>query len=234
MCHGFRDVANLAWKFKAVLRDGVTPLLLETYQTEREPHVRAVVEAAIAAGRYICERDPATAAKRDAGLRAAMGKPGPASASDLIPPIHAGVIDCDGGPGAGVRFIQPFIEYGGRRMLLDDATGGGFVLLRASAGAPDGLGEPQRVALDRIGVRTFIVSDDARSLSGICDSTGDLTTWFAAHDATAALLRPDFYVYGTAADSVELNRLVSGFARAFCRAEVTPPTPSTSGTTFRH
>jgi hypothetical protein len=66
-----------------------------------------------------------------------------------------------------------------------------------------------------MGVRTFIVSDDARSSSGVRDSTGDLAAWFAAHDAAAVLLRPDFYVYGTAADSVELNRLVSGFARAF-------------------
>ncbi len=99
MCHGFRDAANLAWKFKAVLRGGADARLLDTYQQEREPHVRAVIEAAIAAGRYICERDPAAAAKRDATLRAAMGKPAPASASDLIPPIRAGVVDAEGGAG---------------------------------------------------------------------------------------------------------------------------------------
>ena len=77
MCHGIRDVANLAWKLSAVLRGGAAPALLDTYQSEREPHVRAVIAAAIAAGRYICERDPATARKRDETLRAAMGKPAP-------------------------------------------------------------------------------------------------------------------------------------------------------------
>jgi 3-(3-hydroxy-phenyl)propionate hydroxylase len=122
MCHGFRDAANLAWKLKAVLRGSADARLLETYQTEREPHVRAVVEAAIAAGRYICERDPVAAAKRDATLRAAMGKPAPASASDLIPPIRAGIVDGEARPGTGARFIQPYVARAGRRMLLDDAT----------------------------------------------------------------------------------------------------------------
>ena len=135
MCHGMRDVANLAWKFAAVLRAARRPALLDTYQSEREPHVRAVISAAIAAGRYICERDPAAARERDETLRAAMGKPAPASASDLIPPIRAGIVDADdeARPGTGARFIQPFVDVAGRRMLLDDATGGGFVLLVASA-----------------------------------------------------------------------------------------------------
>jgi 3-(3-hydroxy-phenyl)propionate hydroxylase len=218
MCHGFRDVANLAWKFKAVLRDGVTPSLLESYQAEREPHVRAVVHAAIAAGRYICERDPATAAKRDAGLRAAMGRPAPASASDLIPPIHAGVVDRHGRPGTGARFIQPFVERGGRRMLLDDATGGGFVLLAASVNALRGLGHAQRAALDRVGVRIFIVGGEGGLSPVLRDSTGDLAAWFAAQDTAAVLLRPDFYVYGTAADSVELDRLACGLGEALAPA----------------
>ncbi|MEJ0077798.1 MAG: bifunctional 3-(3-hydroxy-phenyl)propionate/3-hydroxycinnamic acid hydroxylase [Alphaproteobacteria bacterium] len=218
MCHGFRDAANLAWKFKAVLRGGVTPRLLESYQVEREPHVRAVVNAAIGAGRYICERDPAAAAKRDAGLRAAMGGRAPASASDLIPPIGAGVIDRDGRPGTGARFIQPFLEHGGRRVLLDDATGGGFVLLAASANVLRGLSHAQRGALDRIGVRIFIIGGEAGSSLGVRDSTGDLGAWFAAHNTAAVLLRPDFYVYGTAADSVELDRLVCGLGEALALA----------------
>jgi 3-(3-hydroxy-phenyl)propionate hydroxylase len=92
MCHGVRDVANLSWKFALVSQGKASPALLDIYQSEREPHVRAVIGAAIAAGRYICERDPAVAQKRDATLRVAMGKPAPASASDLIPPIRAGIV----------------------------------------------------------------------------------------------------------------------------------------------
>ena len=91
LCHGVRDVANLAWKFQAVLGRGAEPRLLATYQAEREPQVRSVVEASIATGRYICELNPEHARVRDENLRAAMGKPAPKSASDLIPPIKAGL-----------------------------------------------------------------------------------------------------------------------------------------------
>jgi 3-(3-hydroxy-phenyl)propionate hydroxylase len=37
MCHGLRDVANLAWKMAAIVNDGAAPTLLDTYQPERNP-----------------------------------------------------------------------------------------------------------------------------------------------------------------------------------------------------
>jgi 3-(3-hydroxy-phenyl)propionate hydroxylase len=205
MCHGMRDVANLAWKFAAVLRGRADPALLDTYQAEREPHVRAVIAAAIAAGRYICERDSGVARKRDETLRAAMGQPAPASASDLIPPIRAGIIDENGKerPGTGARFIQPFVDFGGRRVLLDDATGGGFVLLASSADVVANLAEAELESFGRIGGQTLVIGE------AVADSDGDLVAWFAAHGAVAVLLRPDFYVYGIARDAVDLARLMA-------------------------
>ena len=82
-----------------------------------------------------------------------MGKPAPASASDLIPPIRAGIVDQNGEarPGTGARFVQPFVDFGGRRMLLDDATGGGFVLLASSADVA--LTGVQQAWFERIGGR---------------------------------------------------------------------------------
>jgi 3-(3-hydroxy-phenyl)propionate hydroxylase len=210
MCHGFRDVANLAWKFTAVMRGKTGPDLLSTYQTEREPHVRAVITAAIAAGRYICERDPAAAHARDQALRAAMGKPAPASASDLIPPIRAGIVDQDGEarPGTGARFIQPFVDFHDRRVLLDDATGGGFVLLASSASVIESLTEGQRAFFQWLAGRAFVIGD------AITDADGDLAAWFSAHGAAAVLLRPDFYLYGIAHDGADLGRLMKSLKRA--------------------
>lgn len=214
MCHGFRDVANLAWKLHAVLHGGADARLLETYQVEREPHVRAVIEAAIAAGRYICERDPAAATKRDATLRAAMGRPAAASASDLIPPIRAGIVDPAGHPGAGARFIQPYVGYGGRRMLLDDATGGGFVLLAASADVLADFDDALRSILDRFGVRVLVSGEPAGAFPRLRDEDGDLAAWFAAYCAAAVILRPDFYVYGIAKDSGTLVPLIENLREA--------------------
>ncbi len=214
MCHGMRDVANLAWKFAAVLRRGADAALTATYQSEREPHVRAVIAAAIAAGRYICERDPAAARARDEHLRAAMGKPAPGSASDLIPPLRAGIVDANPEvpAGTGARFIQPFVTHDGKRKLLDDATGGGFVMLASSPEMLAALGDPQRATFSRLGGRMFALSGEGADALG--DPDGDLSGWFAAHEAVAVLLRPDFYVYGIARDPAGVGKLIAELGRA--------------------
>ncbi len=176
MCHGLRDVANLAWKLAAVAGGGAKPALLATYQAERDPHVRAVIGAAVAAGRYICELDPAKAAARDAELRAAAAGGISGTAADLIPALASGVI-LAGSAGAGERFIQPR----GNQGLLDDATGGGWRLFVRNAAV--------------IGHESSVARIDASLL----DDGGALISWMDDRAADAVLVRPDHYVYGTAA-----------------------------------
>jgi 3-(3-hydroxy-phenyl)propionate hydroxylase len=47
MCAGMRDAANLAWKLAAIVKDGATDSLLDTYGSERLPHVRTFIELAV-------------------------------------------------------------------------------------------------------------------------------------------------------------------------------------------
>lgn len=172
MCHGLRDVANLAWKMAAIVRDGASPALLDSYQPERDPHVRAVIGAAVAAGRYICELDPAAAATRDAGFRAAAMPGRTQTAGDLIPAIGAGVVLADT-PGAGERFVQP--EVGGQ--LLDAVTGQGWRLFVRDGGiAGEG-----------------VTRVDASALG----DGGAILAWLDARHVDAVLVRPDHYVFGT-------------------------------------
>ncbi|MFZ3008701.1 MAG: bifunctional 3-(3-hydroxy-phenyl)propionate/3-hydroxycinnamic acid hydroxylase, partial [Phenylobacterium sp.] len=77
MCSGLRDAANLAWKLEAVLAGQAADTLLDTYQAEREPHVRAAIELAIGMGRVVCLLDREAAARRDAGMRAARANGAP-------------------------------------------------------------------------------------------------------------------------------------------------------------
>ena len=168
MCHGLRDVANLAWKMAAV-KAGADEALLATYQPERDPHVRGVIGAAVAAGRYICELDPAKAAHRDAEMRV---RPKAETATDLVPPITTGMIAV-GTKGAGVRFIQPRLSDA---RLLDDATGDGWRLFAKGA----------------VTVPAGVRAVDVTGLA-------DIAAWLAAHDAEAVLVRPDHYVFGTGA-----------------------------------
>ncbi|MFL5521138.1 MAG: bifunctional 3-(3-hydroxy-phenyl)propionate/3-hydroxycinnamic acid hydroxylase [Gemmatimonadales bacterium] len=201
MCHGMRDVANLTWKLALVMRGAAPLALLDTYQLERDPHVRRVVSAAIDAGRYICELDPTRAAMRDAGLRERARTGAPSAAGELIPPIDDGVV-ARGTPGAGERFVQPWVATGGEgRALLDDVTGQGWRLFMRDP-TPDDRSEAARLApLDVTVVDAGTIADD-----------GTLGRWLEQRGVRAALVRPDFYVFGTAAG--DIGALVSAARRA--------------------
>lgn len=178
MCHGMRDAANLAWKLDLVARGVAAPSLLDSYQPERDPHVRSVVTAAVEAGRYICELDPARAAARDAGIRARAGLP--STAADLIPPIREGVI-LAGSPGAGERFVQPRVGAKEDGRLLDDATGQGWRLfVRRTPPRADALAPVELTVAD-----VATIGDD-----------GTLARWLDERGADAVLVRPDHYVFG--------------------------------------
>jgi 3-(3-hydroxy-phenyl)propionate hydroxylase len=64
MCSGVRDAANLGWKLGEVVSGAAPPSLLDTYESERRPHVEAVIELSVGAGRLL--RD-LSAAVRDGG-----------------------------------------------------------------------------------------------------------------------------------------------------------------------
>ncbi|HBK04726.1 MAG TPA: 3-(3-hydroxyphenyl)propionate hydroxylase [Acetobacteraceae bacterium] len=53
MCAGIRDAANLAWKLAAVCRGEAGDALLDSYETERSPHVRDYIELAVRLGAVI-------------------------------------------------------------------------------------------------------------------------------------------------------------------------------------
>lgn len=189
MCHGLRDVANLAWKLDLVLKGQATDALLDSYQPERDPHVRAVISAAVAAGRYICMLDPEAAAERDAKMREAAKGAQHGTAADLIPAIATGIV-ATGTASAGERFIQPRVGD----LLLDDVTGGGW----------------------RLFTRTAIDSDDVTviDLAQLADD-GAIADWLADRNADSVLVRPDHYVFGTgkAADLIaRRNALIAGAA----------------------
>ena len=57
-----------------------------------------------------------------------------------------------------------------------------------------------------------VVSIDPHVPHGVRDVDGRLTAWLAAHDRHAVLVRPDFYVFGSAATAAELPALLDDLA----------------------
>ncbi|WP_398287417.1 bifunctional 3-(3-hydroxy-phenyl)propionate/3-hydroxycinnamic acid hydroxylase [Sphingomonas nostoxanthinifaciens] len=192
MCHGMRDVSNLIWKLALVVRGLAAPRLLDSYGVERDPHVRSVVTAAIEAGRYICELDPERAAVRDAAMRMRARAGATGTAADLIPAYRDGVVAAET-PGAGERFVQPWVEAGGRQRLLDDVTGGGWRLFVADDARKADFARVRAALapLDVAVIEVATVRDD-----------GTLARWLSERDVRAVLVRPDAYVFGTARDDL--------------------------------
>src|SRR4030088_3475359 len=53
MNSGIRDVQNLAWKLVEVVQGRLGSGLLDTYQRERAPHARALIQLAVNMGRVM-------------------------------------------------------------------------------------------------------------------------------------------------------------------------------------
>lgn len=58
---GLRDVANLAWKLEAVCKGWCHAQLLKTYDQERRPHAKAMIDLAKLMGRLVMPRNKALA-----------------------------------------------------------------------------------------------------------------------------------------------------------------------------
>jgi len=133
MCSGLRDAMNLAWKLALVVREQAPDSLLDTYQPERAPNLRATIDMAIMMGRMVCMTSKWSALLRDMKFKLgrALGKL-PDRPPDY-PPISAGAI-LPGSTAAG-GYFQQFISAEGLR--LDDVLGAGpWLISRADLSAP--------------------------------------------------------------------------------------------------
>jgi 3-(3-hydroxy-phenyl)propionate hydroxylase len=191
MCQGIRDVANLSWKLASVLKGDVqgaaAERLLDSYGDERKAHVRELTSRIKGVGAVICERDPVKARARDAKLLADCGGVvQDTPRQDILPKLETGLLSRNVTSGRGALFPQPLLQ-GGR--LMDERFGHGWrVVLQAPqpVPTPDGL--------------TVV---DART-----ETEGVVAQWMRRMECTAALVRPDHYVFGTAADAASLQQLI--------------------------
>jgi 3-(3-hydroxy-phenyl)propionate hydroxylase len=180
MCSGLRDAANLAWKLEAVLSGLAHDDLLDTYQAEREPHVRTFIELAIGMGRVVCTLDDEVASLRDRDMLARRASGAPSIPPPRPAPFAAGCIMA-GSPGAGDVFPQPVCDQRPERRRLDDALGAAAWLISRDP--------------------TTLPSDASLSAHHLGEEAlepfrGALLKWLYSRGAEAVLVRPDRYVFG--------------------------------------
>jgi 2-polyprenyl-6-methoxyphenol hydroxylase-like FAD-dependent oxidoreductase len=194
MCSGVRDAQNLAFKLDLLLRGVRGDELLDTYQFEREPHVRAVIEKGIDLGRMHTIRDPDRAAERD---RTMLARRAAAEAPESIrfPGLGPGLLAA----GGGALSVQGIVDDGIRRDRLDQIVGDGFHVLVAA----DALPQLDLDALADAGVRVVAFGERPGG-PVVVDVDGTYRRWFAELGATAVAVRPDLYVFGAGTDPAAL------------------------------
>jgi flavoprotein hydroxylase len=198
MCAGLRDAANLAWKLDLVLAGFAGEALLDTYMTERAPHVSAAIDLSVALGRIICVADPAEAAARDARM-IGEAKERRAPVDPRLPPLGPG---CFADGAKRELFVQDVVRHRGATGRFDDVVGRGFALVSP---AEEPRLEPALAEWFRsIGGFTAHVAPGAQTE----DVGGGYSRWFTERGAAVALVRPDFAVFGAGASSEDAPALV--------------------------
>ena len=205
MNSGIRDAHNFAWKAGLVVKDKFPEALLETYELERKPHARALIEMAVIMGRFIMPASKLGAWIIQWGMMI----------SRIIPVAHDYIAQMKFKPRPFFRhgllngnqsligrlFIQPHVERPDRSIeLLDDVIGNSFTCLLF--GLPD---EDQTICLEQtvgnetpiswlwVTPRNYMPRNDG-NIPQVRDINGAVEKAIKGFTDYAVLLRPDHYV----------------------------------------
>ena len=196
MCAGVRDAVNLAWKLDLVLSGRAEEGLLDTYTSERLPHVQGYIHFSVDLGKIICISDPEEARMRDAHMIAARQQVQPGRIAPAIVPPGPGIF-LEGDPLAGHLFLQREVGRFGSRGLFDDLVGRGFCLISTVGDPAQHLSPDDEAFFTSIGGHIVALSSSAdEHADQIIDISGAYTEWFAANTCAVVLTRPDFAIMG--------------------------------------
>ncbi|MFL9885834.1 bifunctional 3-(3-hydroxy-phenyl)propionate/3-hydroxycinnamic acid hydroxylase [Paraburkholderia agricolaris] len=187
MAAGIRDASNLAWKLADVIEGALPESLLDTYESERQPHVREFIETAVQLGAVIQTTDRDAVAARDREMTAAIRE-------FKTPQPRLGV-GWHAGEAGGQIGAQPSLVDGSR---LDDVVGYRFALVAEEAVAQHAY--------------QAMTDTERKRIAIIPVTVGALREWLASGLASAGagavLLRPDRYVAGVASDMAGVDALL--------------------------
>lgn len=202
----FRDAANVVWKLDAVIRGRAVDALLDTYQTEREPHHDAMTHRAVMFGKIVMTQRPAVARLRDKVLRTATKIPGVMAALvrriGAPTPLGPGCLPADRGGGMAGYLLTParVALPGTGSMYIDDALGHGWAIMGLDADPRDAMPESTVQAWEQFGAKFLTIRPGTSVVEGdeLGDPAGQLWDAMRVHGVNCLVVRPDRYVYAAA------------------------------------
>lgn len=208
MNSGMRDVINLAWKLPLIINGTMSENLLDSYFDERMGHSEDLIDWAVSLGKLMEHIAATEAAAR--GDAPPPGEPPPLSAGygqgRMIPPLKAGLLMAeqvsDTGS-SGYQLQQPIVRLAdGKSCRLDDVLGSGFAIAARDAKSVQ-LNDASRAIVEALGI-TIVALTDFELERGRFDPLFD--------QASAALIRPDRYIFGHTTDQVSLDDLIEALS----------------------
>ncbi|WOX07445.1 FAD-dependent monooxygenase [Streptomyces sp. N50] len=245
---GLRDAANLCWKLAEVLTGRGGDALLDTYDAERRPYLRAAVERSVPLGGIVTTTGTARARLRDlcvrTALRTSWGRrcfgnahhhpDAPVRTGAFVPPLRDRT-----DPLVGAELPEAQVLHGTARRIarLDDVLGPGWSLLGA------GVSEDDWATVGKAGLpadrRAHMAVDDRAPSDhpgriGIAAADGRADALFAGFTEHFVLVRPDRLVAAVfdAADAERVALHLERFAAPALPHLVEKPATSTAAQTL--
>ena len=221
MSSGVRDAHNLAWKLDAVLRGRAAVSLIDSYESERKPHAKEMIDISVKMKEFVSMGNPVKAGLRNAlvalllkmpklgdYIREARWKPPPTYPNGTyfgLPRVRR--YGAEGRP-----IPQPHVRtFVGRRALLDDIIGDNFALVGYGVDPRTTLDAAILARLESLNTRFVVLypfggrpqgsgvsSSTPSGLIEVEDLSGEALAWFrkvGARVGHVALVRPDKFVY---------------------------------------
>ena len=225
---GMKDAVNLSWKLAAVLAGSAPADILDTYETERADHLRAMVKLSRRLGAVIMPTNRAMASLRDAafaclnlssGIRSFIRQGG------LLPPPHISrsALTASGKDALiGQMMPQPDVSSAEGRTPLDQHLAcHQWMALGVGVDPASVMSDRDLSLLDALGARFICLNGkaaSARTLALQCDDPG-FAAWAKRHALGGVLVRPDRFIAERLNASGDLQVLT---AFALARAPAPP------------
>ena len=210
---GLRDAANLAWKLAWVLRGAAAPAVLDSYDTERRPHAKAMIDLARFMGHLIMPRSRTKAFLVHNTVRTLRLLPwARAWFDDLrIKPQNTfrDGLFAPGASGAGHWFPQGLVRTAsGEVALSDDLLGPRLVAVGAGCDPAASVDAATLADWSAAGGATLRIDPRGTRAPGACEDLTGVLVPAALAVGRIAVLRPDRTVLhsGPATDATRVLR----------------------------
>ncbi len=214
MNSGLRDASNLCWKLQRVLQGHASPTLLETYSTERYPHVREMILFSSILGNIVM-----TTTKQGSRLRDWLF-----ALINVIPPFRNAITEMHVKPQPrytkgfllstknrrskklmGALLPQPrMLTQDSKKVLLDDMLGSEFAIIRLYERPEQAFENVPEHIREQLGAKyvcvlpqgTSFVKAEHEDCEVIRDVDGVLGKFLHHRQDIFVVVRPDRYVAG--------------------------------------